>query len=406
MRTRRPGQASLFALLALPVMLGAVVLVLVFVRQRDTATELRNAAVASALAAAGELADDALLTDDPDRIRPVLERARAVADGVGQRNLVEGKRLAIHPPKGDQPGDLLFGSHDPADGVDGQFRPLPKDPTGHELGKLDAVRLTARHPFRGECAFTRVTAIFDRHVCGFRPLPDRPAPLMPIALYDGAHDTDRPAWGKAVAAGKDKWARADGQPVWVPGRDGLPEVVVRVGWQKEKGDGAVCGFPVWFGDADRAGLLRQIATGVSAADLHKHGGEVSLCDDKGKHAHGDPGGCDPREDDEDDHGKGKGKGKDDDEDGGDDDGDLPLGRFRQLARTGEARVWPVFAAFDDDGRAVLVGFTAARVVAAEREKGGAVLLTLQPAVVATPTAVTRPDRKPYDRTVGRVRIGG
>jgi hypothetical protein len=399
MRTRRPGQASLFALLALPVMLGALVLVLVFVRQRDTATELRNAAVASALAAAGELADDALLTDDPDRIHAVIERARAVADGVGQRNLVEGKRLVIHPPKGDQPGDLVFGSHDPGDGVEGQFRPLPLHPTGKDLGTLDAVRLTARHPFRGECAFTRVTAIFDRHVCGFRPLPDRPAPLMPIALYDGVHETDRPAWGKVIAAGKDRVARNDGKPVWVPGRDGLPEVVVRVGWQKEKGDGAVCGFPVRFGDGDRAGLLRQIANGVSAADLHKHGGEFSLCDDKRTHAHGDPGWCDPRDDDEDDNGEGKGKGTDE-------EGDLPLGRFRQLARTGEARVWPVFSAFDDDGKAVLVGFTAARVVAAEREKGGAILLTLQPAVVATPTAVTRPDRPPYDRTVGRVRIGG
>jgi hypothetical protein len=402
MRTRRPGQASLYALLALPVMLGVLVLVLVFVRQRDTATELRNAAVASALAAAGELADDALLTDDPDRIRPVLERARAVADGVGQRNLVEGKRLAIHPPKGDQPGDLLFGHFDPADGVEGQFRPVPNAPTGNELGRLDAVRLTARHPFRGECAFTRVTAVFDRHVCGFRPLPDRPAPLVPIALYDGAHTADRPAWGKAVPAGKDGWARTAGNPVWAPGRDGLPEVTVRVGWQKETGDGAVCGFPVRFGDADRRGVLRQIATGVSAADLHAHGGEISLCDGKRKPAHGDPGWCLPHDDDEDE--KGKGKGKDEDED---EDGDLPLGRFRQLARTGEARVWPVFSAFTEGGEAVLVGFTAARVVSAEREKGtGAVLLTLQPAVVATPTAVTRPDRPPYDRTVGRVRVGG
>lgn len=403
MLARRPGHASVYALIALPVMLGVLVLVLVFVRQRDTATELRNAAVASALAAAGELADDAMLTDDPDRILPVLERARAVADGVGQRNLVEGKRLTIHPPKGDQPGDLQFGYFDPTDGVEGQFRPLPKDPTGKDLGKLDAVRLTAKHPFR-DCVFTRVTAVFDRHVCGFRPLPDRPAPLVPIALYDGVHDSDHPAWGKTVAAGKDKWARTDGKPVWVSGRDGLPEVTVRVGWQKDKGDGAVCGFPVRFGDGDREGLLKQIADGVSAADLHRHGGEISLCDEKKNHAHGDPEWCLPHDDDDDHKGKGKGGKKDDEEEW---DGDLPLGLFRQLARTGEARVWPVFSGFDDDGKAVLVGFTAARVVAAERERGtGAVLLTLQPAVVATPTAVTRPDRPPYDRTVGRVRIGG
>lgn len=399
---RRPGQSSLFALIALPVMLGAVVLVLVLVRQRDTTTELRNAAVASALAAADELADDDLLTDDPDRIRPLFDRATATAAAIGQKNLVEGKRLAIKPSADGRPGDLMFGYHDPADGVEGSFRPHPQRPTGHDLGKTDAVRLTARHPFR-DGVFTCVTAIFDRHVCGFRPLPDRSAPLVPVALYDGPNDSNHPAWGYAVANGKDQWAKSNGTNAWVNGSDGLREVVVRVGWQKKKGDGAVCGFPVSIGDGSRTRLLEQIARGVSAADLHRHGGEFTLCD-KDHVANGDPEQCIPRDDDEDDRKKGDGK-KDNQDD--EDWSDLPLRQFRQLAKGGEARVWPVFSKFTDDGSVVLVGFTAARVVSAVRESStGAVLLTLQQAVVATPTAVTRPDRKPHDRTVGRVRIAG
>jgi len=111
---RRPGQSSLFALIALPVMLGALVLVLMLVRQRDTTTELRNAAVAAALAAADELADDALLTDDPDRIRPLFDRASATASAVGQKNLVEGKRLALRPAADTKPGDLVVGYHAPS----------------------------------------------------------------------------------------------------------------------------------------------------------------------------------------------------------------------------------------------------------------------------------------------------
>jgi hypothetical protein len=380
---RRPGQSSLFALVALPVMLGAVVLVLVLVRQRDTSTELRNAAVASALAAADELAADALLTDDAGRIDPLFGTCRATAAGVGHRNLVEGKRLDIAPPKGNTPGDLLFGTQAPGDDVEGSFRPLPANPTPADLGGMNAVRLTARHPFRQD-VFTRVTAVFDRHVVGFRPLPDRPAPLVPVALYDGPHEGDRPAWGHAVATGPDEWARGSGTPAFQPGKDGLREVTVRVGWQKQPSD-AVCGFPLRLSSDDPRQAVRQIAGGVSAADLVHTGGELKL-DAEGRRAvAGDPDLFQPE----------------------DEDDDRPLRHFRALAQGGDVRVWPVFSRFADDGKAVVVGFTAARVVAAEREAGtGAIRLTLQPAVTATPTALTHPGRPAYDPTVGRVRIAG
>lgn len=377
---RRPGQSSLFALIALPVMLGVVVLVLVLVRQRDTTTELRNAAVAAALAAANELADDALLTDDPARLRPLFDRARTTADGVAHNNLVEGGRLAVRTP-----GDLQFGVHTPGDDVEGSFRPVPVSATGADLGGVDAVRLTAHHPFRKD-VFTRVTAVFDRQVVGFRPLPERPAPLMPVALYDGPHDTDHPAWGPAAATGPDEWARAEASRAFRPGHDGLREVTVRVGWQKKTRGAAVCGFPLRVAGADRPQALRQVAGGVTAGDLTATNGEWNLGEGGRLVAGGDPDLFAANEDEDD---------------------DIPLARFRRLARTGEPRVWPVFDRFDENGAAVLVGFTAARVVDAERETDtGAILLTLQPAVLATPTALTRPDRKAYDRTVGRVRIAG
>jgi hypothetical protein len=379
---RRPGQSSLFALIALPVMLGALVLVLAVIRQRDTSTELRNAAVASALAAVADVADDALLTDDDVRIQPLFTSARAVAAAVGAQNIVEGQPLAVLS------SDLVFGYHDPADGVVGSFRPLPASPTGAELGNVNAVRLTARHPFR-EGQFTRVTAIFDRRVDGFRPLPDRPAPLMPVALYDGPNEPDRPAWGNAVSTGPDDWAHSAGTPVWGSGQDGLREVTVRVGLQTTPANGVVCGFPVYLGNPATVDSVKQLADGVSEADLADEPvkGELRL-NPVGWQlpVSGDPDLFEspPMMGD-----------------------DLPLQRFAALATSGEVRVWPVFSGFDADGKAVLVGFTAARVVSAEREEpGGAILLKLQPAVIATPTALTRPERIPYDRSVGRVRIAG
>lgn len=382
---RRPGQSSIFALIALPVMIGAVILVLVLVRQRDTSTELRNAAVAAALTSADELADDPLLTDNRDAIRPLFERARAAAAGVGGKNLVEGKPLAIAPPADGRPGDLEFGVYAP--NADGSFRPLAVNASGEEWGKVDAVRLTARHPYR-ENEFTRLTAVFDRHMAGFRPLPDRPAPLVPVALYDGAHEQYRRPWGEAVTDpdGPDEFAFARGRThPFLPGEDGLREVRVRVGYQKEKADGVVCGFPVRLAGATRQRAVAQVATGVTAADLASRGGELTMTDAGTLLADGDP----------------------ELFEAGDEDDDRPLKQFRKLAAGGEARVWPVFRELSDEGRVVLVGFTAARVVEVEREPDtGALLLTLQPAVLATPTAVTHPDRPVRDRTVGRVRIAG
>lgn len=378
---RRTGQASLFALIAVPVLLAAVVLVLVLIRQRDTATELRNAAVASALAAATELADDALLTDDPAALNRLLDRARRAAGDVGSRNLVEGKRLALALPADGKPGDVVFGRHTP--GEVGSFRPIPRDASPTEWAKVDAVRLTARHPFR-EGVFTRVTAVIDRNVVGLRPLPDRPTPLVPVALYDGPHSDDRPAWTAALASGADEFALTPpGPPAFAAGQDGIREVRVRVGWQKPQADGMVCGFPLRLAGGSQERAVEQIATGCSAADFAPIGGEWKLDAGGTRAAAGGPELFRPNGE------------------------DRPLEFFRTLAATGDVRLWPVFREFAEDGTAIVIGFTAARVVAAERESDtGAVLLTLQPGVIATPTAVTHPDRPVRDRTVGRVRIAG
>ena len=381
MRPRRPGHATIYALIALPVMLGVLVLVLWLVRFGDTSTQLRNAGVASALGGVDTLADDALLTDDPDRIGPLFEQARKVAAAVGGKNLVEGRPLTLAGPTADAPGDLVFGFHEP--GADGSFRPLDSDDDGEQMGRVDAVRLTARHPWRDK-EFTRLTAVFDRHVAGFRPLPDRAAPLVPVALYDGPSDDGRTPWSEALAGGEDEYTRTSSGG-FLFGPDGIKEVVVRVGWQQEEKDGAVCGFPLRLAGATDERAVEQIAAGLSAADLSKENGELRLGGDGTLTAYGDPELFLP--DDLDD--------------------DRPLERFRALAKSGEPRVWPVFRKFADQDEVELVGFTTARVVAAEREKKtGAVRLTLQPAVLATPTALTDPARPVRDRTVGRVRIAG
>lgn len=397
---RRPGQSGLFALIAVPVLLGVLLLLVFLFRTRDSLIELRNGGVAAALAGADELVDDARLTGDPDRLRPVFARARRSAAEVARHNFVEGKPLDLCLDEGEKKdrgrdcGEAVLGTLDRA--VGGLFAPFRPNANTPGWGRVNAVQVTVRQPGK-PTVFTTVVGVLDDAVVGFRPWDDKPAPVMPVALYDGRED-DHPTWREAVKRAADQWAFDRERNRFVPGRDGIPEVRVRVGRLKDKHAAEACGLPLVIGGGQPRRAVEQVLVGLTERCLAADDGEFRLGDDLTRLQPANPDLLAA------------------------DDGGPAEAAFRSAI--GRPRVWPVFGGVDDHGRAILTGFTGARVVSVEREAGGGLLLVLQPAVVASPTAVTytepsdrrekhgkddppgKPDRPAGDRTVVKVRLAG
>lgn len=151
--------------------------------------------------------------------------------------------------------------------------------------------------------------------------------------------------------------------------------------------GAVPAAVLFLGTHSHPAILGQVGTGVRTTDLAggTFGGELSLLPAMTKPVPGD--------------------------------GDALNAHLNKVAQAfaktvGEKRVWPLFAKAGEHGP-VLNGFTAARLMRVRYADGdAAVRLTLQEAVLATPTAVTRPalsetgPNPPVQRSVGKVRLGG
>ncbi len=422
---RRPGQSGLFALIAIPVLLGVLLLLVFLFRTRDSLIELRNGGVAAALAGTDELVDDARLTADPDRLRPVFARARRSAADVARRNFVDGCPLELcveddddnkkkgrgKPDRDDRDrdrkrdcGEVVLGHLDKALG--GHFEPFRPDSPKPAWGRVNAVEMTVRQPGKPG-VFTKVVGVLDDAVVGFRPWDDKPAPVMPVALFDGRNDgrdDDLPTWRQAVKRADDDWAFDRERGRFVKGHDGIPEVRVRVGRLKDKHAPEACGLPLVIGGGQPRRALEQVMIGLTERCLAADDGEFRLGDDLTRPQPANP------------------------DLFADDDGGPAEAAFRSAI--GKPRVWPVFGGIDDHGRATLTGFTGARVVSVEREKGGGLLLVLQPAVVASPTAITftepsdrrekhgkddkddkddkhdKHDRPTGDRTVVKVRLAG
>jgi len=381
---RRDGLILLLLLLLLPGLFLFVVLVLSIDRGRRDTAELRNAGVSASLAAAAELASDDLLTADANRLDPLLTAGRKSAKEIAGMNKAGGKAVSLAD------ADVVFGYS--TQGFGGTFTPLnPTGPTP-DWSHLNAVQVTTRLAANADKS-TRVTAMFDTAVTGFRPTMTRSVPMVPFALYDGPTDATPPnvtSWSKALAGGTDQYqyTTATGP---ASGMDGLREVVVVIGSPTDPTSPPVVPtYVLNIGATESKDVtLAQIGLGVRPADLSEpsFGGEFSLLPDTmTKPVVGTSGALD--------------------------------GRLQDVADAfgtviGQKRVWPLFAEVGDDGRPVVNGFVAARLLKVEYVSGGsAVRLTLQEAVLATPTAVTRPAPvtgsrlPPAQKSVGKVRLAG
>ncbi len=381
---RRTGLATLLLLLLLPGLFLFVILVLSIDRDRLVVAELRRAGVSASLAAAGELATDDLLTADPLKLKPLLVAARKRAQALAAANAAGGKPVALPD------ADVAFGFTDRSFG--GTFAPLDPNAAGAAWKNLNSAEVTVRLAGNAD-KFTRVRATFDTAVTGFRPTDRRPIPMAPFALYDGpppaSGDPSSPtSWTAALARRTDELTYHPVAGTVAAGPDGLAEVVVVIGVPTPAVPPVVPTVVLNIGAMTPDHTLGQIGVGIRKDDVAggDFGGEFSLLPGMSKPVIGAAAALNDRLAD-------------------------VAEAFRKVV--GERRVWSLFATTDDHGHPVVNGFVAARLLKVEYSSGAsAVRLTLQEAVLVTPTAVTQPAPRdgekspPLQRSVGKVRLAG
>ncbi len=392
----RAGTVGVTTLIAVPVLLLLAGLVIYVGMLRDAHTETQIGADAAALAAARALATDDLLTDDIGRAENRLKNARAAAVTLGHANFAGGERLKLDINSKNHPdGDILFGQLDRP--LSGRFDVAGSDPSECVGDRVNAVRVVVRRcsvkaPF-GACAPDRevlacATAMLDWRVVGFRPNDDSPIPLIPVGVFTD-HKGELPYGWDAHCRRRDRddWHYDPETRKCVPGRDGIPEVTVVIG--RRSAHREVPGVFLQIGANSFGETIDQLRSGMNRQQLLEFGGSGFVLGlDNTLHLRGTP--------------------------------DCPAAEqstrrtldaaLRDVRDSGEARIWPLFSDVnEDEGTVQVTGWMAARVVACSPAAGGGIKLTLQPAVVCHPSAVTEHRSSPpafwaINRTVCRVRL--
>jgi hypothetical protein len=394
---RRQASTTLVVLLAFGVLLAAAALAIDLAHLWEVRTSQENATDAAALAAAGALVDDRLLTGDPAAMVLCLRLARDEAVRYAAANPVLGEPLPLDPNDTNLPeGDVLFGT------LDNPHAPLfvpagnVADLSNPSLGLVNAVRITGRRTRdRGNAAglylgrafavpaadvVTLSTAMLDRDVVGLRPALNQPLPLVPIALLSDPGGTNPASWEAQVPGGRGpddyRFDPATRTVVADATGDGIHEMEVTLA------DNAC---ELLLGVADSAAVNDQVSGGVMPAQLQSLGGQLVLGEQNQLPLPAPPG-CGPA--------------------AGTPEADGLAASLEQLRVRGDLRVWPLFAGLDgSSGAAVVTGFVAARVVRVEAD-GPRVRFTLQAGMLATPDLVTDASRRvgagnPY---LGKIRL--
>ena len=379
---RRPGAISVITLIAVPILLLLVGLVVYVGLLRGAKTEAQTGADAAALAAARALATDALLTNNLALAQQRVADAQRDAVALARANFAVGKPLRLDlNPTNDADGDVVLGrlvhpTHE-------AFDPAGTDPRHWVGSHLNAVQVTVRGaqvraPLGGPGVDREVAAravgILDFRLVGFHPNDDLPISLMPIAVYTD-HTGDS-------LAGWDHHTRGA-----APDLDSIPKVTVVIG-NRGTTAAAVPAVFLRIGVADfLPGTVEQIRAGIGRKQFPGGFGDgFVLGDDNILKMPGSPD-CPA-----------------------DGDSRAILDKtLADVAAAGVPRIWPLFSAADHHGQVQVSGWMAARIVAVGRAEGGGIALTLQPAVVHLPAAVTeyRADPPAFwvnNRTVCRVRL--
>jgi hypothetical protein len=342
------------------------------------AAELRAAADAAALAAAGEVVSDEWLRlgqpGDAATLQAAGDRAREFA----ALNRVLGQPVDLRPAT-----DLALGAFD----ASGAFVPADtSNPTTLTLDQVAAVAVTPRRQrSRGQGVplllgmlvlqpdtdlQAGVVARLDCDVIGFRARPGNPIPLVPLGLRSDPAGADPASWEYQVLGrhGPDDF-RFDPSAGFVAGGDGIPEFDAQL-QLAPSGDPAQSNAYLLRVGAGAPGL--QVTAGVSDQDLAPLGGQLVL---GANNLLALPGGALGPADGSADY--------------------VPLrDGLELLGQRGLVRVWPLVAGLDRGGSEARVNaVVAARVVLVQSPPGGPLRVRLQPGMLSVPQAVTDAARR-------------
>lgn len=329
--------------------------------------ELRTAVEAAALAAAGRLAEDERINTavEPEWL---AEAARQAAVEAAAGNLVAGQPVLLDPAPG---GHVHLGRY-VLHAESGLYRFLETEylPTavrveaarsravGNPVARLFS---TLSGPEGGE-AFASATVVLSNTIVGLRPWEGVPVPAWPLAVYERDPAGERrDTWEAAIEYGQgpDRYAFDRDTNSVHQGGDGLPEITLHFrapGDQPEDANVRIINVGSgWASDE----LVRQIRHGWSVSDLSELGGELRV-----------------------------------------DVGSLSLECTAEIdaptagalaEMIGQKRVVLLYSAHTPRkgslGEAVISRLAVGRIMAVETTPSGAVTLVMQPAVLATRTAL-------------------
>jgi len=371
---RRRGAVLVFTAALLIVLLGITALAIDYGYILVIRAELQAAADAAALAGAGSLRDDALLTD-AGSMSDTIYQARSQAVYFTQLNTAPRGTVLIDRNDGNSPdGDVVVGAlSDPAD--------LTQSLALGDSDAFNTVKVTIR---RSDATGNPVTLFFGpllglntadvsasacatlvKGVSGFRVVGDSPnAMILPFAVSEEY-------WNEVVTygSGDDDYAHDSETGTVVSGSDDVRELVL---FPLDLFGGASGGSlpsgnfgTVDIGDPNNstAELCRQIAHGINADDMSYLGGSLEFGPDGTLHLNGDTG--------------------------------ISAGCKDELASIiGQARTLPVFRSVSgtgDNADFEIVGFVGIRMLDVRLTGGPSQRrVVIQPAWISDPTGIADP----------------
>lgn len=374
---RRKGTLVPVVAAALLVILAVLALVVDKLWLDAVRSELRGAAEASALAGARGLADDDRLK--PDHPPDALARGAAwMASTMAGRSIVAGRPLELEMDR-----DVTVGTY-AVSATTGERELLTNVADPRTVVVQPAFLKSRNNPLvllmRGlhgpdvaEMAH-RAEASVDNHVWGVRPVGDTSVPALPLAiLHRETTDANRPSWATEIdkREGGDRYGFDLETRRIIESADGIPEMELIAG--PVAGDGRKSNLALLGlgNELSSQQIAVQCAKGLSANDLERIGGE--LCPARSPFTMGAKHSVSSDE----------------------------LNALEALR--GEARIVLLYS---EIGGGMATGGSVARVrceqlvairlVAVRRNGAGVAKLIVQPAVVATRTAVRTSDESTDD----------
>lgn len=342
-------------------------------------SQLQLAADASSLAAVQAFSDDQLLRYSPETMKQQQQIAKQEAVRYGYVHKILSTPLEVRPEE-----DVVFGFTENQSGFQASAAALELHPLINSVevnARRDRQRGNAVGFFFGRLfnlssgdVVASATAYLDRKLVGFQPFGQQRVPVVPIALFSDPTGLDEDSWEHQIEKPRlsgqitvDNYAYSAINKKWKLGADGLPEFTLKLPLASPEDMEGVNGCPLYFG---KGKLAEQTLQGLTSTDLSDFQGQLKLGWD-----HLIP---------------------------------IPAAShvsslqqkqlqesLQSLRDKGEARIWPLYRTFAEagGGMAICPGFVAARVAEVQIVSEGTphLLVTLQPAMLITSTAITEPN---------------